>query len=47
MNVAVTKRAESTQAADVSPSMDGRPALSEARMPDGKPVASRDRKSVV
>jgi uncharacterized protein YqhQ len=42
MNVAVTKRAESTQAADVSPSMDGRPALSEARMPDGMPVASRD-----
>ncbi len=42
MNVAVSKRAESTQAADVSPSMDGRPALSEVRMPDGMPVASRD-----
>ncbi|MGH2964432.1 MAG: DUF1385 domain-containing protein [Solirubrobacterales bacterium] len=38
----MSKRAESTQAADVSPSMDGRPALSEVRMPDGMPVASRD-----
>jgi uncharacterized protein YqhQ len=42
MNVAVTKRTEPTQAADGGPSMDGRPALSEARMPDGMPVASRD-----
>jgi uncharacterized protein YqhQ len=42
MNVAVTERAESTQAAHGRPSMDGRPALSEVRMPDGMPVARRD-----
>jgi uncharacterized protein YqhQ len=42
MNVAVTKRTESTQAAEGAPSMDGRPALSEARMPDGMPVARKD-----
>ena len=42
MNVAVTKRAESNTSDDARPSMDGRPALSEARMPDGMPVASRD-----
>ena len=42
MNVAVTKRAESNAPDDARASMDGRPALSEARMPDGMPVASRD-----
>jgi uncharacterized protein YqhQ len=42
MNVAVTKRAESNASDDARASMDGRPALSEARMPDGMPVASRD-----
>jgi uncharacterized protein YqhQ len=42
MNVAVTKRAESNASDDARPSMDGRPVLSEARMPDGMPVASRD-----
>jgi uncharacterized protein YqhQ len=42
MNVAVTKRAESNTSDDARASMDGRPALSEARMPDGMPVASSD-----
>jgi uncharacterized protein YqhQ len=42
MNVAVTKRAESAQATDGGQSMDGRPAVSETRMPDGMPVARRD-----
>jgi uncharacterized protein YqhQ len=42
MNVAVTKRAESNTSDDARPAMDGRPALSETRMPDGMPVASRD-----
>ncbi|HEY7150569.1 MAG TPA: DUF1385 domain-containing protein [Solirubrobacterales bacterium] len=40
MNVTVTKPAKSSS--DVDASMDGRPALSEARMPDGMPVARRD-----
>ena len=42
MNVAVTKRAESNTPDDARPAMDGRPALSDARMPDGMPVARRD-----
>jgi uncharacterized protein YqhQ len=43
MNVAVTKRVETPRSAgDGQPSVDGRPALAEARMPDGLPVASRD-----
>jgi len=44
MSVTVTKRSESAAAASAEglPELDGGPRLSEARMPDGKPVASRD-----
>jgi uncharacterized protein YqhQ len=43
MNVTVTKRSQGPRpAAGAVPERDGGPRLSESRMPDGKPVASRD-----
>src|SRR5436189_1805979 len=42
MNVTATKRDESSASVDRRPELDGGPRLSEARMPDGLPVASRD-----
>jgi uncharacterized protein YqhQ len=42
MNVSVTKHAKPAEPEHAPPSVDGRPALAEARMPDGMPVARRD-----
>src|SRR3954452_24583252 len=42
MSVTATRRAESPPSAERRPELDGRPRLSDARMPDGMPVASRD-----
>jgi uncharacterized protein YqhQ len=42
MSVTVAERAGAPTSAEARPELDGRPRLSEARMPDGMPVASRD-----
>ena len=42
MNVTATRRPEAPTTDAARPELDGRPSLSEARMPDGMPVASRD-----
>jgi uncharacterized protein YqhQ len=42
MKSTLTERVQSPSSADGAPALDGGPRLAEARMPDGKPVASRD-----
>jgi uncharacterized protein YqhQ len=42
MKSTLTERVQSPSSADGAPALDGAPRLAEARMPDGKPVASRD-----